>query len=501
MTANKSDFVTAGADKGANELRDLMGDVLRQIADTERQNATLLKSMQNRIETLNQGTKSVRAQVPAEYAPQFDRIEDGMSMIADRVAETSASLGSHHPTGHANTNAFRGFSHVPAFTTDHDDPFAVDGLLGGFPDEPQPVAKQPPKSAPHSGAYSSGNAASAQPRTAKNSQMGYANHASGQPVREPQPLRSAAGHHRPLSSSYPGDVDPFDVVESLPGNPADPWSSEGATALTDFYASGEPAFGTASQDDEGESFVSQHKRTTEARAPQALSFVAAGLDAPAPAVDKQWLEDRLAEIATRLERTLSDRHADPSLSHFDDRLAALEARIVEAMAHGQHNYAADPGQISEIEAQIQALATEFDAARTEIARLQVIEEQLSSLMRQFSDERMGAIVGRSLKNYAPAQSAVRDDTELQSIAMAAAEAAVARMASVSNSTAVTAGEADETVKRVSDLQDLMLGFIEERRQGDEQNAQVMDALQQAMLRVLDRLDEIEGVAVEGYEGS
>ena len=489
MNSKDSGYGTSGTpDKGAEELRDMMGDVLRQIADTERRNATMLRSMQDRLESLNHGTRSVRAQAPAELAPQFDRIEDGMSLIAERVAETSAKLG-------GRDGNFSGFSNIPKFSNEtiSDDPFALDGLLsGGF----------------DSGVPSSDSAAG----------MAPAPSAPGKPVKkyapaasEPQPLRSAAGHHRPTSNGYRGNVDPFDVVESLPGNPADPWSDEGAAVLTDFYASGEPSFtsGFASDDTTSE-FVAPPRpgrAPREANPGTVAPFGAAPTADRTPAVDRatavdrDWLEGRLSDITSRLERTLSERRPDPSLAQFNERLSALEMRIAEAMQQEQsgNGYAAaDSSRLYEIEAQIQALAGEFDAARNEIARLKAIEEQLGALMRQFTDERMGAIVGRSIKSYGPT-AAPRDDNELQTIALAAAEAAVARMSQGGLGMVGASAETGGAMKSVEDLQQLMSGYIDERRQSDDQNAQIMDALQQAMLRVLDRLDAIEGITVEDQD--
>ncbi|MBX9925177.1 MAG: hypothetical protein K2Y05_02360, partial [Hyphomicrobiaceae bacterium] len=486
MNSKSSGYGTSGTpDKGAEELRDMMGDVLRQIADTERRNATMLKSMQDRLESLNHGTRSARAQAPAELASQFDRIEDGMSLIAERVAETSAKLG-------GRDSSFSGFSNIPKFSNEtiSDDPFAVDGLLsGGF----------------DSGVTPSDSAAGMAPILPTQAKPAKKHTPA---TTEPQPLRSAAGHHRPASNGYRGNVDPFDVVESLPGNPADPWSDEGAAVLTDFYASGEPSFTSGFASDDGASeFVAPRRagRTPREATPVAVaSFEAApaadratAVDC-APAVDRDWLEGRLSDITSRLERTLSERRPDPSLAQFNDRLSALEMRIAEAMQQEQSGNvvaAADPSRLFEIEAQIQALAGEFEAARNEIARLKAIEEQLGALMRQFTDERMGAIVGRSIKSYIPA-AAARDDNELQTIALAAAEAAVARMAQGGLSMVGAAAETGAATKSVEDLQQLMSGYIDERRQSDDQNAQIMDALQQAMLRVLDRLDAIEVITIE-----
>lgn len=497
MTFKKSDLGSPGktdrgvgdggivGEKGAAELRGMMGDVMRQIADTERRNANVLKSMQERLDTLNQGARSVRSHVPAGQSPAFDSSEAAQS-LADRAPANSAASGTD--------GAYRGFSNIPSFSGEapSEDPFALDSMLGGD-DFPADVP------APKTTARAS---AAAMPSAAK-SFKATTPAASSTP--EPQPLRSAAGHHKPIANGYRGNVDPFDIVESLPGNPADPWASDSAAALTDLYSSGETVFGgtrpAAGPAEPALRSAATLRRPVPAQsldqpnlATAAVATVAGAFDRTG-GIDRDWLEDRLADITSRLDRTLTEPHTDQSFVQLNSRLLALEARIEDAMSQQAHGFGAAPGEMGQIEAQLQILAADFEVARREFARLEVIEGQLDQLMHQVSDDRIGAIVGQAIVSQGAQSASGISENDLHSVAIAAAEAAVARMAESGLAGGVsdygTEG-ANGTARRVEDLQTLLTTYVEERRQGDEQSVQIMDALQQAMLHVIDRLDRLDG---------
>jgi hypothetical protein len=175
---------------GAHELKDLMGLMLKQVSEAERRHSALLAEMHERLETLGQDARVARQSMPTDSWAGLDRIEDGMASLSQRISNAS----------------------------DAADPFAVDGLLAG---------------------------AVAQPAMRPVYVPGLGGHQDEPPAiqHEPQPLRSAAGNQRPRAGSLPSNIDPFDVVESLPGNPSEPWSNEGAAALSRLYDSGEAVFG------------------------------------------------------------------------------------------------------------------------------------------------------------------------------------------------------------------------------------------------------------------
>lgn len=480
MIIDKSNDTQIAAECGAHGLQEQMGDVLRQIAESERRHSALLAEVGQRLEMLGAGTRAARAQVPSAFLPGFEKIEDGMALIADRIAEQAAE----YPSASAVTVA-SGHGQVlqPAglrreLSADTEDPFSVESILSSA----APVANA---------VYVPGPAVA----------MTHDGAVITQAASEPQPLRSAAGHHRPLNGAYPMHVDPFDVVESLPGNPSEPWSLEGAAALVDLYASGQATFSRSGKIDTDPLDAEPDAAISD---PSDGAAAAPEGKAGGQTLDRDWLEGRLTDIATRLERSLSERSHETAIRSMTEQLTALEARIAEAMAaavepaaQGVAMAALDWQAIEQIENQIRSLGVELNAARDEMERLRMIEEQIGVLMGQVSDERIGAIVGRAIKTYAPASphdAGDRSENELQVVALAAAEAAVARMTQGGHGVVGHDVGASASDGPIDELRALIGGYIDERRQGDEQNAQAMDALQQAMLRVLDRLDAIEGVA-------
>ena len=105
------------ADGAAHDLKDLMSKVLEQISGSERRNGELLRQMQGRLELLGEQARSSRPNVPTEYLPGFDRIEDGMSLLAHRIAETYAaarSPGAASPAHPATAAALRAPVFEPA---------------------------------------------------------------------------------------------------------------------------------------------------------------------------------------------------------------------------------------------------------------------------------------------------------------------------------------------------------------------------------------------------
>ena len=156
---------------------------------------------------------------------------------------------------------------------------------------------------------------------------------------------------------------------------------------------------------------------------------------------------------------------------------------------------------------MQAIAGEFEAARSELSRLRTIEDQLSALIEHVDEGGIAAAVdkvlearlgqGGTLSASAAAGSmgGGYTEVEVQQFAMAASEAAVAKMVASGQELGSAAGATDAAL-RVDSMQAMLAGYIQDRRAGDDQNALAIDALQQAMLRVLDRLDEIEGLVAQ-----
>ena len=105
-------------------------------------------------------------------------------------------------------------------------------------------------------------------------------------------------------------------------------------------------------------------------------------------------------------------------------------------------------------------------------RLDAIDAQLRMIAVQLSDERLSGLVSRS---------SARDDYE--ELANAAAQRAAATFAD--------AGPNGAQSRDIGEVRGMLESLINERRHNDENNASMLETMQQAIIRVLDRIDALE----------
>lgn len=418
------------AETDAPNLADLMNQVLDKIGDAERRNGELLREMQERLASLGQDVRAVRPKVPEEYRPGFERIEDGMSLLANRIAETYFARAS---------------AAVPAAASAHAFSSARDAHLE--------AASAAPVTLPQS--------------AIANVEAGFAL-AAPQTFSQPNPLRSSSpGQMRARAGAYGADVDTFDVVESLPGNPAEPWSPDQAAALSRLYSTREALFGDSAE---------LVQDTASAYVPSAANTALPLVGLPR-AGNTDALERRLNDIAVRIETSLAAR-PQAGLESLDQRLDLFEQRMSVTLKGVASR--ADVEGLRLAENHLEDLRAQFEHTNRELERLDGLEQQLHAIAQQVTEERLNAVIARAIPAAAAAPS--RTDADFHGVAIAAAEAAAARVA---------LGQRDN---RSGDVHSLLTDFIQERRQGDEQTAHTLDTLQQAMLRMLDRVETMEGAA-------
>jgi localization factor PodJL len=397
---------------GADGLKGLLQRIAEQIADTDRRHSETLHQMKDRLGSLGDEARSMRRRVPTEFAPAFARIEEGMTLLAERIS------------GYGSV-AQRG---------------------------------QPWATAPAVGSSAQAVVAPEQHQAAATLPVGGSTVAGGQP----QDAASAAAEF----------AETFDALDRPAPDATSDWSAADADALVRVYESSEAGL----------------SRTT----PQA-GDVEAGTGA---AIEREWLEERLADIAQRVERSMKELHADTSITTLGQRFDQFEQRFNAAMDGVATR--ADVDGLRLIEAQINEIATHLDRTQAQLQRLDGIEGQLHSVVDSLSNERFAALIEQGTP-------------DLERIAATAAEQAVAQFAQMGNGGAGPDIErlADLAAERAAvqvaglnggrgndehhleDLRGLLEGFITERRQGEEQTATMLDTMQQAMIRVLDRIDAIE----------
>lgn len=435
--SNKTASALAGSDEAngsgasasrcqAPELIGLLERITSQIAESERRQSESYTQMLNRLDALGAEARSYKGRVPNAFLPAFERIEDGVAMLADRIASARGD--------------------APAATADAAVPAAA-GKSAPLAAEASPVA-------------------------------------SG-------PAVKAAAAPSPATTAPAAALDP----EAVLANDETAWDAEAADALARHYESGAASFATPA------TAVPERAGGSKPVRKPASSAAATAPALPGPAlagVERSWLEERFTDIARRVEESLAGIAPDTSRDEFGSRFDRLEQRFGSALDGIATR--TDVESLGLLEQHIAELTQQFDEARAQLGRLDGIEQTLTAVVDRLTDPRFDEILSRGgvpdtdlepLISAAVEQIAERlKDTrgaaasDIASVANAAAERVATRFADFGSQPDGGSGD-------MSAIRDLLESFINERREGDEQTAAMLDTMQQAMIRVLDRVDAIE----------
>jgi localization factor PodJL len=243
------------------------------------------------------------------------------------------------------------------------------------------------------------------------------------------PVRGANNRAPPLA--HEGAADPFD-----------PWDETSANALAGAYeASGYAAAETASNEPGAD-------RTS------AISNI-----------NEAWLDSRFAEIARGIEYSLAHVKPENEIADLSQRLAQFEREFAKLFAGvATHD---DLSAVRQIEAHLEVVVHGLERTNGQLDRLNAIEAQLASVSKTLAEM-------RAAPKGAP--------TDIEAVARAVAEETAQRFAAKPTNSANP--PADE-------LRPLIEQLRTENRQGGEQTAALLDTMQQAMVRLLDRIDGIE----------
>ncbi len=366
-------------------------------ASEEASDVVKLTQMRDRLASLSNEARSIRAQVPREFEPDVERIQEQMHLLGERLSE----LGSgalYHGGGEA------------------------------IEDE-------------------SGQAADATAET-----------------------EAASDEAVLLGSAAKAD---------------DPWDAASANALTRFYELGDAGLG-----DEEAAAAGQSARSR-----------------PVLAVEPAWLDRRFAEIAERIEQSLAEIHPESSLLTIGRRFDQLEMRMASALRGVAMR--TDLEELRIAEAQIEDIGAQLDQLRRQLGRLDTIDAHLTTLTAQLSDDRLTKLFehgdnlerdkGRweSIDNQLAAISSqlshdrfgelinesMSRNADLEGLADSAAQKAAAHFADK--------GLLEAHARDLGEVRGLIESLISERRSNDENNASMLETMQQAIVRVLDRIDALE----------
>lgn len=283
------------------------------------------------------------------------------------------------------------------------------------------------------------------------------------------PKASTAPHTR---------YDPSDSsTETTSGDPDEPWDRSSAEALTRAYETGVAgiAYDTAPRYEPGvPAYMStpSHAAMTAYQAsavPQQAEPVAKGL----AEMDRSWLDERFAEVAERVERIFGEFRSEEPFEALGDRFSELEARFASAVEDLAKR--SDVAGLGEVEACISEMAEQLEKTHRELARVSEIETQVRELAGQVSTERLSTLI----KPQAPAIDTV-------AIADAVAEQLAEKAPSPQPEQPSGVGAAD-----IEEIKKLVQAMIRDRQTEGEHTASVLDTMQQAMIRLLDRMDALE----------
>ncbi|HET6927074.1 MAG TPA: hypothetical protein VFI48_09510, partial [Hyphomicrobiaceae bacterium] len=239
-------------------------------------------------------------------------------------------------------------------------------------------------------------------------------------------------------------------IDLLPTE-GDPWDTRSAEELMRVYeaVNAEAVAQRATRN--------PHPWPSQAAAPAATEL---------PLRDATWLEARFAEIAALIERALADANPAPALASLDRRLDQFERRLDGAL--GDMAPAAGRGDLKLIDAHLVEFAGQVEVVRQQLNRLDTIDAQLRELAL--------AIVGGEQGRAGP--SSLSKDAVAELIDSAAERAAGKVVQSLP-----ALGE-----NRIDTLEALVRDHVAERRRNDEASAGVLNSIEDALVRIVDRVE-------------
>lgn len=455
----------------AEDLKGILKLIATQLQDVDRRQTEVLAQMQQRLEELGSQTRTTKARVPAAYVPAFERIQDGIHLLIERISEN---------------RTVEGQSAQPASPAPHAGEASPEATVR---EELERIMSDAAEAAAAAEKRNGAFAAS------ENAAFG-AEEPAGDLVGEPWDAQAAEA----LARIYEDNEREQDEMSTAVGASEaaaeiDSASVDGPSQGDDFPAAAAPLSAMLPSFSElPAGAVSDIAGTSEAAdqsdAAHAFHSMDSAAPVPAPAVDfdRAWLQDRFAEIAERVEQSLADMRPDDSLFALNDRVERMQDEISSALKtlptrEDIEGLRPDEDAFGEIAAHIQNSTAKLD-------RIGTIEEKLALVEAQLSDERFNALISE----FAPAPhvAPAMPEIDFDRIATVAAEAVAERFTGLDRTSDATPA--------VQELREMLERFIADQRQEHEDTAGSLDTIQQAMLNILDRVEAIEMSAMPSMSG-
>ncbi len=401
-------------------------------ATSQDEQATYLLRMHERLAELSTEAGSIRAQLPHDYEQDVESIQQQMEFLGDRLAELNAGSAAI-------------------------DEAAEETLDAGW------------------AAY----------RNKTNENAGV-----------------MAGQENRVSRTET-KFEQYDVTASSnPLEPADLWDEASVTELVRLYDSGEAHLGAGPLADAAAE--PQQAAAPEASTPSSSTADKQGGSA---SIEPAWIEQRFGSIVQRIEQSLAEIRPESSLLKLGHRFDQLEERMNSALDGVATR--ADVEELCRAEVQVEEISAQLGQFRAQLSRLDTIDAHLGTLTQQLSEEKIAALLGNA---SSPAIDPARFDAVDAKLASIAEKLSDERFSQLMarpatpmpdvEDLAVSAAEKmaerfanherwEAHSRDLGEVRGLVENLMTEHRINDENNASMLETMQQAIIRVLDRIEGSE----------
>lgn len=553
VMAQDTEVNAAEATVMADDMRAILRLIATQLEDSDRRQSEVLGDMHRRLAEMGNDARMTRAQVPAAFAPAFERIEEGIEQLARLVAaaelhQPASSFVEPAPAGEGGATQLFATADAEADAEAEDDASwnaaaeradaneaAPDAEIG-VDDFNVPAGDRSAKvfatMAPVSSVFPDSaevfdlesrdeNHEDAEPEASAEDMMITDNAAdrfdlfddaeAGEPAQwaveaddaaEPQPRAEPPVFAKASfeAGEEPDQDEAWDDVDS-------PWDREQAEALTRVYEAHHAEDALPSQpfatrgnaqvaafaairmpdadpnDDVPEAAPTIGKQDMQAPAPASKSHHGNQpcISNVAPVIEQAWLEDRFAEIAAKIEESIFELRDDQTLLSLSDRFGEFEERVGLALEDVATRH--DVDALKTAEAQIDSMVGYFERVEAQLGRIDSLEGQVETLLERLSEDNLMQLFSGQGGSA---------DVDYSGVAEAAAESVAQRFLAEFANGAI-GGHGDN--EAIGDMREALEAFITERRERDDEAAGMLDTIQQALIRVLDRVELLEA----GYE--
>ncbi len=180
-----------------------------------------------------------------------------------------------------------------------------------------------------------------------------------------------------------------------------------------------------------------------------------------------------------MQRSLGENNPAKSLAALAGRLDQLEARLEAFLADASARFGSD--WLKLLEQHVEELSAHFEATSRQLARLDDIEAQLRQLSQALGEQRQ----------FVQAEPKGLHEEAVEALIQSAAERAAGHLAATL--------PAPEGAKRLDALEGMMQDYIAERRREEEATSGTLHTIEEALLRMIERVDALDPPALHVRE--